>query len=218
MNDMLKEAESTKTVNEVQLSDLVTAAGKVEQTIIGLATQALQFSDYQIKVSAMKFRSIAHEFFTVLSDTMLAQDKPGQNLDAPVAPLPGEKQPLEKNDGDVLESEDAVGNFIEENWKNLVEGEKKDTNARKLIAEAFNTAQPKAINLVDAYKMITEGKCNFFQFKTVVYEAMNEANLGKDFKTLVNEIKDAGTPSSYETAMNKIYDFADANNIEIKTV
>lgn len=117
----------------------------------------------------------------------------------------------------------SIFNKKEESKEDAPEEELKEAgfyHNDKVAEEDQLPAPPEELHLdiSEACEVIKEGLSirDFDTFKTSLVEALNTKKFGKKYTTVVANINEAGNIDALNEAIDRLYDYADVNNITIK--
>ena len=224
-------------VNEITLNDLLDLGSKAQISVMQLSDNCMKFSDAQLrKLSARVNRDLG-----LLCDQIRGAII--SNQDEQQGP---QRSQLEKpkDSSNMIESEN-LGLEVKPEMDELSEQKEVMKEARRLfkkLKEAFGeeeleadteekTAAPVAettpapvdskIDLSLAFGSVLEGldEEEFVEFKTKVTTALKASGITEpDFQTLVTQIENTVGIDDLNFALDKVYDYADQNSIEVSTV
>ena len=221
MREIIKE-EKVQTVNDVQLKDLYDAACKTEQQIINLSIASMSFSNPQIKKSVVALKSQASQLTQLIGGAMQIDDNINLGLNQEKPVLDGPDNDSEK----IIESVSnlmKVLNFTKSQATSLFEtfDFKKDVIEKQ---DKNDEEGEREIDMTESFKNINNGELkniSFDNFKNDVVKTLNEAKLGSNknsiYLMIVDDISNSRNIKEINEGFNKLYDYADEKNIEIRT-
>lgn len=227
-------------VNEITLNDLLDLGSKAQIAVMQLSDNCMKFSDAQLRKLSARVNKDLGDLCDQIRGAIISNQNEQQ------APQRSQLE-KPKDSGNMIESEN-LGLEVKPEMDELAEQKEVMKEARRLfkkLKEAFGEEELEAeteeetkeeveapvaeteapvdskIDLSLAFGSVLEGldEEEFVEFKTKVSTALKASGITEpDFQTLVTQIENTVGIDDLNFALDKVYDYADQNSIEVSTV
>lgn len=206
------------TVNEITLNDLLDYAGKAESALMLLADKCMKYTGSSIlKQKAANLKKQCSELTDAIRGQLMSNS---QEDVAKKTVLDSNEEKAERLES-VLRKKGVFKNFTKLIKEALEEEETEETNDTDDIdSESDNTEKSNKIDLSSSFSNVINGLSDeqFSTFKNDVIQSMKASGIADGaFLSIVQEIEKTQTVDDFNFALDKLYDYADENGIEIIT-
>ena len=208
-----------ETMNETTLQDLLDLSAKVQTSVLQLQNSALKFNNKRLQILATKLNSDSGTFHTLVSELVMAGDVNSNSM-------PGDKadtrQSLEQP-RQITNDESVKQKYLKR--KQLREAEDVSVEDKPQASEA-----DVVIDLTEPFNKVINGLDDdeFSDFKSDVVDKLEDhidsvenkvsTPAADEYSKTIEALDAANSAEDFDFALNRLYDFADKNEIIVETV